>query len=317
MTGKKMITSMTDLIEVAFGDGLEPQNKKHEDCADDQVVHVNNGKINYPTLDLLADAVEASSRTDNLPPEMRTGCRNENEIRFAPLFKRNAVGNGSSHPKRGHSEEPVPDNKRVRYSEESLADGKRVSSDTSFTEGKSLCQNKDMDIEKGDPETDIESQEKQFADPAHVSLSAPVVKSFRGRTQMLPLRFRDSLIEPLKKIQTKRSKHGSDELDCFLRFPLSDANYSPAKRQRIKRKDAFNSEPARDKNCLKNQSQLTAPEPESLVSQHVFSTYKPYESEPARVKNGRKINYSRQHQSPKVCFHNMFVALPSLLNQRI
>ncbi|XP_057837636.2 histone-lysine N-methyltransferase ATX4 isoform X2 [Cryptomeria japonica] len=267
MIERKMVTSMTDLIEVAFGDGLEPHSREHEECADDKVFNMENRKINYPTLDLLADAVEASSKTDNYNSEMSTGCRNDNQIRFDNVFKRKAVGNGTSHPK------------RVRQSEESLADSKRVSSDTSFNARKSPCQNKDMDSEKGDPETDGESQEKQFADPVHVSLSTPIVKSFRGRTQMLPSRFRDSLIEPLKKIQTKRLKHGSDELDCYPRFHLSNTNYSPAKRRRIKHKDAFNSEPARVKNGLKHQLQLTAPEPESMISQHFHSASKPFEPE--------------------------------------
>lgn len=256
--------------EVAFRYGLEAIKSCKEDrnYIDDSDVPPKRRKVNCPTLELLADVVEATSRSDNYDPEIRTESRSDSPMRFGNVFKRNTIGNGSS--RRTY----------IRSSDESYADSKCISSETSFAVQQSPCsQSRDVDIENENPETEGESQAIQNDNQARISLSIPVGRTSRGRAQILPSRFRDSILEPWKKSQTKGLKRGAEEHLFSSSSPLQDTHPSPIKRQRIKCKGSSpNLETGSIKIGPKQLSQVTQRENEQkngLVIEHDFRSSKP------------------------------------------
>jgi hypothetical protein len=89
----------------------------------------------------------------------------------------------------------------MKTSEESYADSKCISSETSFAVQQSPCsQSREIDIENENPETEGESQAKQSANQARVSLSIASWENFSWAVQKLPSRFRDSRLEPWKTV---------------------------------------------------------------------------------------------------------------------
>lgn len=215
-----------------------------------------------------SDVVEATSRSDNYDPEIRTESRSDSPMRFGNVFKRNTIGNGSSR------------RTNIRSSDESYADSKCISSETSFAVQQSPCsQSRDVDIEIENPEMEGESQAKQNDNQTRDSLSIPVGRTSRGRAQILPSRFRDSILEPWKKSQTKSLKRGADERFFSSSSPSQDIHPSPIKRQRIKCKGSSpNLETGSVKVGLKQPSQVTMSEIEQkngLVKEHEFQISKP------------------------------------------
>ena len=189
-------------------------------------------------------------------------------MRFGNVFKRNTIGNGSS--RRTH----------IKSSDESYADSKCISSETSFAVQQSPCsQSREVDIENENPETEEESQAKQNENQARGSLSIAVGRTSRGRPQILPSRFRDSILEPWKKCQTKGLKRGAEEHFFSSCSASQDTHPGPIKRQRIKCKGSNpNIETGSIKNGLKQPSQVTMQEIEQkngLVIARDFHISKP------------------------------------------
>eukprot|EP01018_Ginkgo_biloba_P024518 Gb_33483 [translate_table: standard] len=224
-TNYKMQERLKD-VGLEDGMGVPKRLKEEPNDADDPVVPFKRRKENNPTMDLLLNVVDATcpQEANSSISANQTECKSDCYRRCSYISNSSDIINGFL---------PIM---HVRTSEERQPDSKGLSSEISWATDISCSLIREVGIENKNGEAESESPANQSVGLTHVNTRAPVVRTSRGRPQMLPARFCDSVLEPWKKGQSKGLKLIDEGLASSTSSPSPDTIHNPSKKPMIKLK---------------------------------------------------------------------------------
>lgn len=245
------------LEEVALEDGMKvfKRSKEETNDGDYSVVPLKRRKESFSTPDLQSHAIDAIYQTEvNHGTLLRQNeCTSDCHRGCAYLPNRTHIICGTSpimHVKSNGDRQTLPI-VHVNLSEERQTDSDGISVVSWATEisSCSLMTEPGRETENGATEGDSPANQLEELDTR-----APVVRTTRGRTQMLPSRFKDSILEPWKKCNSKGLKSIDEGRACSTSSPSPDTILNLTKQPTIKIKGlGVNLVFGKSVNGLKNQ----------------------------------------------------------------